>query len=36
MNLNIVNENWRQFKRRLKALWGKIIGENPNLTAAVR
>jgi hypothetical protein len=36
MNWNIVDENWRQFKRRLKALWGKLIGVNGNPNAAVR
>jgi uncharacterized protein YjbJ (UPF0337 family) len=24
MNWNIVDENWQQFKRRLKDLWGKL------------
>jgi hypothetical protein len=36
MNWNIVDKNWRQFKRRLKALWGKLIGVNGNPSAAVR
>jgi uncharacterized protein YjbJ (UPF0337 family) len=34
MNWNIVDENWQQFKRRLKALWGKLIGENRNRVPA--
>jgi hypothetical protein len=36
MNWNIVDENWQQFKRRLKALWGKLIGVNGNPSAAAR
>jgi hypothetical protein len=36
MNWNIVDENWQQFKRRLKALWGKLIGKSRNPSAAVR
>jgi uncharacterized protein YjbJ (UPF0337 family) len=36
MNWNIVDENWQQFKRRLKALWGKLIGENRNPGATAR
>jgi hypothetical protein len=36
MNWNIVDENWQQFKRRLKALWGKLIGVNGSPSAAVR
>jgi uncharacterized protein YjbJ (UPF0337 family) len=26
MKWNTVDENWQQFKRRLKDLWGKLIG----------
>ncbi len=36
MNWNIVDENWQQFKRRLKALWGKLIGEDLSPGTAVR
>jgi hypothetical protein len=36
MNWNIVNENWQQFKRRLKALWGKLISKNRIPGADVR
>ena len=36
MNWNIVDENWQQFKRRLKPLWGKLIGVNGSPSAAVR
>jgi uncharacterized protein YjbJ (UPF0337 family) len=36
MKWNIVNENWKQFKRRMKALWGQLIGENRNPGASVR
>jgi uncharacterized protein YjbJ (UPF0337 family) len=31
MKWNIVNENWKQFKRRVKTLWGQVIGDNGNL-----
>jgi hypothetical protein len=36
MKWNIVNENWPQFKRRLKALWGQLIGEDRNPTVTIR
>ena len=36
MTWNIVGEDWQQFKRRLKDLWGKLIGANLNPKAAVR
>jgi uncharacterized protein YjbJ (UPF0337 family) len=36
MKWNIVNDKWQQFKRRLKALWGKLIGEDRNPTVTVR
>jgi uncharacterized protein YjbJ (UPF0337 family) len=36
MNWNIVDKNWQQFKRRLKSLWGKLIGEDLNPSTAVR
>ena len=36
MNWNIVDENWQQFKRRLKALWAKLIGKNRNMSADIR
>lgn len=36
MNWNIVDENWQQFKRRLKALLGKLIGVNGSPNAAAR
>jgi len=34
MRQNILDENWRQFKRRLKALWGKVAGAMPIPVAA--
>jgi uncharacterized protein YjbJ (UPF0337 family) len=36
MNWNIVDENWQKFKRRLKDLWGKLVGVNGNPSAAIR
>jgi hypothetical protein len=36
MNGSIVDDNWQQFKRRLKTLWGKLFGANGNLPTAVR
>jgi hypothetical protein len=35
MNWNIVDENWQQFKRRLRDLWGKLVGENRDPSVAV-
>jgi hypothetical protein len=34
MNWNILDEDWQQLKRRLKALWGRLVGENRNPSAA--
>jgi hypothetical protein len=36
MNGSIVDKNWKEFKRRLKGLWGKLFGANDNLPAAAR
>ena len=36
MNWNIVGENWQQFKRRLKDLWGKLVGGDLSPSGAVR
>jgi uncharacterized protein YjbJ (UPF0337 family) len=36
MNWNIVDENWQQFKCRLKDLWGKLSGGDLSPGAAVR
>jgi hypothetical protein len=36
MKRNIVDDNWHQFKRRMKALWGQLIGEIRNPSATVR
>jgi hypothetical protein len=34
MLMSILDENWRQLKRRLKVLWGKVVGAAPIPLAA--